>query len=463
MMLLNAVLTAVLMTGVHSSQPEAKVTPRQPLPVPAFAAQVVREVDAARTKGYVKSLADFGTRHVLSDTTSTTRGIGAARTWIKAQFDEFAKASGGRMEVRFESFEQPPMVRMPSGGTLVNVVAVLPGTMPEAAGRRYYVVGHYDSRNGETLDGTNDAPGANDDASGTAVVIELARVLADKKLDATVVFLATAGEEQGLLGAAYHANEAVKRGEKILGVLNNDIVGDPTGPNRADGTPVATRNRIRVFSEGVPRNPGAEKLAQIRTLAGESDSPSRQLARFVDAVGAWHALPVRPMLVFRPDRFLRGGDHSAFNEAGFPGVRFTTPHENYDRQHANVTTKDGAPYGDVTEYVDAEYLGNVARLNAAALVHLACAPSSPSNARLLTAALANDTTMKWNASPEPDVAGYEVVWRLTTDATWTHVRDVGMKLEATIDLSKDDWFFGVRSYDKDGYRSPVSFPVAAKE
>lgn len=445
--------------GDRAVEPDGSTIPRSA--PPALAAQIASAVDARATKGYVESLAGFGTRHTLSDASSATRGIGAARNWIKSKFDEFAATSEGRMQVQLETFEQPPATRVPQGATLVNVVAVLPGSMPEAAQRRYYVVGHYDSRNGETMDVTGDAPGANDDASGTAVVIELARVLADKKLDATVVFLATAGEEQGLLGAAYHASQA--RGEQILGVLSNDIVGDPTGPASSDGVPRRAADRIRVFSEGVPRNPSAEKLAGIRNLAGESDSPSRQLARYVDFVAAWHELPVRPMLVFRPDRFLRGGDHSAFNEAGFPAVRFTTVYENYDRQHQNITMKDGEPYGDVPKFVDEVYLGNVARLNAAALVHLANAPSPPPKARLLTAQLANDTTIRWQSSPEPDVAGYEVVWRLTTEPTWTHVRDVGSAREATIDLSKDDWFFGVRAYDKDGYRSPVAFPVAAKE
>ncbi len=463
-MMLHALLIVVPLMVTPKLEPESGRGGDVPrTPPPALAARVALEVNAATTKSYVGALAGFGTRHTLSDATSTTRGIGAARNWIKATLDEIAAASGGRMQVRLETFEQPPVTRVPTGGTLVNVVAVLPGTMPEAAGRRYYVVGHYDSRNEGTMDVTGDAPGANDDASGTAVVIELARVLADKQLDATVVFLATAGEEQGLLGAAYHASEAVKRGEQILGVLNNDIVGDPTGPMQADGKMLAARDRIRVFSEGVPRNPSAEKLAGIRNLAGESDSASRQLARHVNFVGEWHGMAVRPMLVFRPDRFLRGGDHLAFNDAGFPAVRFTTVYENYDRQHVGVTTKDGKAYGDVVEYVDTEYLGNVARLNGAALVHLANAPSSPTNARLVTAQLDNNTTVRWNASPEPDVAGYEVVWRLTTEATWSRVHDAGASLEATIKLSKDDYFFGVRAYDKEGYRSPAAFPIAAKE
>lgn len=458
--------TSILVVSVLSSLAQSRTDPeRSPVPSvapPAMAASVVSDVDSQRTRSYVVSLAGFGTRHTLSDTTSATRGIGAARNWIKSELEEFSRAGGGRLQVSFEQFEQPPMARMPKGGTIVNVVAVLPGSMPEAQKRRYYVVGHYDSRNGETMDVTGDAPGANDDASGTAVVLELARVLAGRKLDATVVFLATAGEEQGLLGAVYHADQAAARGETILGVLSNDIVGDPSVPPSVGGTGDA-RTRIRIFSEGLPRKASAEKLAEMKNLAGECDSRSRQVARFVDEVARWHALPVQPMLIFRPDRFLRGGDHSAFNDAGFPAVRFTTVHENYDRQHANITEKDGKAYGDVPEFVDEQYLGGVARLNAAALVHLANAPSSPPNARIITASLANDTTLRWDASPEPDTAGYEVLWRLTTEATWTHCKDAGTSRDITLPLSKDDVFFGVRAYDKDGYRSPAVFPVAAKE
>jgi Zn-dependent M28 family amino/carboxypeptidase len=426
-------------------------------------AGVLAEIDAARMHAVVTRLAKFGTRHTLSDTVSPTRGIGAARNWIKSEMETASRAGGGRLQVSFEEFEQPKTNRVPKAVQVVNVVGVLPGSMPEAASRRYYVVGHYDSRNTDAMDAAGDAPGANDDASGTAVVMELARVLADAKLDATVVFLATAGEEQGLLGASYHAAQAAARKEDIRGVLSNDIVGDPTGPADASGKPMSERARIRVFSEGVPRNPQAARLAEIRNHSAESDSPSRQLARFVAEAGSLQHTDVQAMLVFRPDRFLRGGDHSAFNDNGFPAVRFTTVYENYDRQHQNIVEKNGKPYGDVPEFVDAEYLADVARLNAAALIRLANAPSAPANARLLTKDLVTDTTIRWEASPEPDVAGYEVVWRETTSATWTDSKDVGAATEATLPLSKDNVFFGVRAYDRDGYRSPVVFPGSRRE
>jgi hypothetical protein len=218
-----------------------------------------------------------------------------------------------------------------------------------------------------------------------------------------------------------------------------------------------------VFSEGVPRNPSAEVLTNIRTLAGESDSPSRELARFVEEAGAQDQTPVKAMLVFRPDRFLRGGDHSAFNDNGFPAVRFTTVYENYDRQHQNVTEQDGKPYGDVVRFVDAEYLGNVARLNGVTLVRLANAPSPPPKARIITSKLENATTIKWEKSPEPDVAGYELVWRDTTAPRWEHAKDLGNVTEATLPMGKDNVFFGIRAYDRDGYKSPVEFFAAAKE
>lgn len=316
------------------------------------------------------------------------------------------------------------------------------------------------------MDPECDAPGANDDGSGTAAVMEAARVLAGQRLDATLVFLCTAGEEQGLIGAKYHADQAAARGEHIAAVLNNDIVGDPRGPGGDPAT--AARDRIRLFSEGLPRNPSATDLAKIRSLAAESDSPSRELARFIAEVANSEGTAVRPMLVFRLDRFLRGGDHSAFNDAGFAAVRFCEVHEDYKRQHQNVRQEpgpDGKPVrmGDLPEFVDEEYLAEVTRLNVTALVHLANAPSPPADARVITAQLSYDTTLRWSASPEPDVAGYEVVWRDTTSPTWQGVQDVGNATEATINQSKDNCFFGVRAYDKDGFRSPVAFPAAARE
>lgn len=413
------------------------------------------------TMAVVQRLADFGTRHTLSDTESSTRGIGAARRWVLEQF----KAAGPRLEASLEEFEAPAGPRIKSPARVANVVAVLPGTDPAAAARRVYVVAHLDSMNGNVMDPLGDAPGANDDASGCAVVIGCARALANQNLRSTVVFLCTIGEEQGLVGAKYHADAAKTRNDNIVGVLNNDIVGDPSAPP-VDGFP-AQPAYVRVFSEGLPRDGSQETWSKIRALSAESDSPSRQLARFVADVATWEGVTVQPRLVFRPDRFLRGGDHSMFNQAGFPAVRFTASNETYSRQHQNVS---GPPQigggqaratGDVVRYVDADYLANVARLNAKSLIYLANAPQTPQHTRVITAKLENESTIRWDASSDAD--GYEVVWRDTTAPMWTHARDVGNVTSVTLPISKDDYFLGVRSYRKDGYRSVVAFADQAKE
>jgi Zn-dependent M28 family amino/carboxypeptidase len=329
--------------------------------------------------------------------------------------------------------------------------------MPAAANRRYYVVAHYDSRVADVMDAVSDAPGANDDASGVAVVLELARVLAGQKLDATVVFLATAGEEQGLYGARAHAHAAHERHLDVRAVLNDDIVGDPSDP----GGGAAHDREIRVFSGGIPPGATSEEIAEIRKLGAESDSPSRELARFVADVAREDHLELAPRLVFRSDRFLRGGDHLAFLDEGFPAaIRFTTVAETFARQHADVRVENGVRIGDLAEFVDPVYLARVASLQAAVLIHLASAPSSPPHAFVDTTALANDTVLRWGASPEPDVAGYEVVWRATTEPEWTHVYDAGAQLEAKLPVSKDDVLLGIRAYDRDGWRSPVAFARA---
>ena len=413
---------------------------------------IANAVSAERLKKDVETLAAFGTRHTLSDAASPTRGIGAARNWIKGEFEKAAAESEGRMTVAFEEFDVPEGRRIPKGGAhLVNVVAVLRGCDEKAAGRRVYIVGHYDSRNGGEMDATGDAPGANDDASGTAAVIEAARVLGKEKLPCTVVFLATAGEEQGLLGAKYHAEQAAARGEVIVGVLSNDIIGDPcveTGGRKTD---------VRIFSEAVARNPSAEKLAAIRAVSAESDSPSRQLARFVAETGGLDKGGLTARMIFRPDRFMRGGDHSAFNEAGFAAVRFTASSEVYERQHANVTEKDGKLYGDVPEFVDAEYLAGVTKLNVATMVRIALAPPTPGNVRIVTEKLGNETTVRWAGEHDPMTKSYELVWRETTEAAWTYTKDVGLVGEVTVGTSKDDHFFGVRAVSGVGHKSVVGF------
>ena len=438
-----------------------ELTPAAPMPsmesqsaasdVPSEVEAMVKAIDPAQLRATIEQLVGFGTRHTLSVADDPKRGIGAAREAIAEHFRQ-----SPRLRVEFDPHRiEPDGRRVDVPTDVVNVVATLPGSMPEAADRHYYVIGHYDSRVTDPMNRTADAPGANDDGSGTALVMELARVMSQYEYDATIVFMATAGEEQGLLGARAHARAARDKGVDIRAVLSNDIVGDPSGPSGATHD-----DAVRVFSIALPPEP---ELGRLRTLAATHDGESRQLARYVHDIGRRHALPVQAKMVFRRDRFLRGGDHTAFNEVGFAAVRFSEVEENYDRQHQDVRTEGDRPYGDLAEHVDVEYLAGVARLNAASLAHLANAPSSPANARIVAAALSHDTTMRWDASPEPDVAGYEVVWRDTTSPQWTDSKDVGTALEATLPMSKDNVFFGVRAYDADGYRSPVRFMEVAKE
>jgi hypothetical protein len=373
--------------------------------------------------------------------------------------EKIAATSGGRMTVMMEEFDVPEGMRIPKGGAhLVNVMAVLKGVGEAgAAERRVYVVGHYDSRNADEMDASGDAPGANDDASGVAMVLESARVLAGTPLGATVVFVATSGEEQGLLGAKYRASAASAAGEKIIAVLNNDIVGDP---GLESGGNV---DEVRVFSEGMVRNPSAEALADARNASSEGDSPSRQLARFVDETGTLYALHLRGRLVNRPDRLMRGGDHLAFNEAGFPAVRFTSSAEVYDRQHANVVKKDGVVYGDVPSYVKSAYLEGVGKLNVATIVRLTMAPGAPTDVRVVAEKPGEKTTVKWTMSSDPRVEKYELVWRETTETKWSHAMEVGKVGEVTVDTSKDDYFFGVRSVSGEGHKGVVVFAGPGKK
>jgi hypothetical protein len=423
--------------------------------------QAMEEVSAARIRRDVDRLAAFGTRHTLS-ATEGERGIGAARRWLRDELasiaDESGRTGAEAMTVRFDPHRQPKGERIPREVEIVNVEAVLPGSMPAAAARRIVFVAHYDSRPGDPLDAEGEAPGANDDGSGTAALLELARVLSRRRFDATIVLLAVAGEEQGLHGARAYAHAAKAAGADIAAVVSNDIVGDPSNPA---GPPA--RDAIRVFSEGLPRTARPDEIRALAALGAEADGPSRQLARFVAEVAELRGTAVRPRLVFRNDRFLRGGDHTAFLEQGFPAVRMTEPVEKFDRQHQDVRVVDGRRTGDLPEFVDEDYLADVARLDLAVLWHLSNAPSPPRNARIVAASLAHDTTLRWTRSPEPDVAGYEVVVRATTSPVWESATDVGDAAEATLPVSKDEHHFGVRAYDREGLRSVVAFPSAAKE
>jgi peptidase M28-like protein len=435
---------------------------------PAIAA-VLRQVSAQRIRATIEKLVSFGNRSTLSveQPAASGRGIAAAREWIKGQFEEYSRACGGCLEVKLDTFIQPVGERLSKPTEISNVYAVLRGTDPANAKRIFLVSGHYDSRNSDNYNATDPAPGANDDGSGTAVSLECARVLSKMKFPATVIFLTVAGEEQGLYGSAHFARMAKENGWQIQGMLNNDIVGG----NRTPGDTMQDPRTVRVFSEGIPQAATDADLKRIRALGGENDSPSRELARYVDEVAETY-LPrsFQPTLIYRLDRYLRGGDHYSFNREGFAAVRFTEWREDFNHQHQNVRVENGIQYGDLPQFVDYDYLANVARLNAATLAELASAPAPPGDAKIEAKELENVSTLTWS---EPAGLTSEVIWRDTSSPTWEHKEKsenwcggttdnfrVGCK--ATLPVSKDNVIFAVRSMDAKGHGSLPVVPAPAQ-
>ena len=414
--------------------------------------KMIREISAKNIEASIRKLVSFGTRNTLSEQDNPTRGIGAARDWIFSEFERFNRECGGCMVVEKQSFTQPKANRVPEPTVLTNVIATLRGaTDPD---RVYVVSGHYDSMCSSPTDAKCDAPGANDDASGTAAVIELARVMSKRKFDATIVFMAVPGEEQGLLGAAYYAEQAKQKAMDIEGMFTNDIVGGVTTKKNSPN-----RNRVRVFSEGVPSDETSQQAGTRRNVGGENDSASRQLARYIKEQSDRYLRNFKVWMIYRRDRYLRGGDHIPFLERGFTAVRVTEVDEDYTHQHQNVRVENGVQFGDLPEYVDFEYTANVARVNLIALSSLAKAPAKPKNVGIVTSRLTNDTELKWDANDDADIAGYEVVWRDTTAAEWTNAINVGNVTTYLVkDMSKDNYFFGVRAVDKNGNKSPVVYP-----
>ena len=380
--------------------------------------QIIKDVSPQRAQQTDEKLVSFGTRSTLSvnnpGAATSPQGIVAARNWIKSEFEKISADCNGCLEVKTDTFiEQPkgPNDRIKQPTEIQNVYAILKGTDPAQAKRIYLVTGHYDSRNSSNENSTDPAPGANDDGSGTTVSMECARVLSKHKFPATIIFLTVAGEEQGLNGSTHFAKMAKEQGWQLEGVLNNDIVGG----NRTPGDTMQNNNWVRVFSEGIPAAASDADITRIRNLGGENDSSSRELARYIHSVGETYDFGAfTPKLIFRRDRYLRGGDHSAFNEQGFAAVRFTEYREDYNHQHQNVRTENGIEYGDLLKFVDFEYVANVARLNAATLASLASSPAPPSDVHLLTKQLENDSKIQWK--PAPGATAYEVLWRKTTDA-----------------------------------------------
>lgn len=414
--------------------------------------KMVKEVSAKNIEASIRKLVSFGTRNTLSEQDNPSRGVGAARDWIYSEFQKISAECGGCLDVQKQSFVQPKANRIPEPTTLTNVFAVLKGTSDPT--RVYVVSGHYDSMCTSPTDAKCDAPGANDDASGTAVSIELARVMSKRKFDATIVFMAVPGEEQGLLGAAYYAEQAKLAKTNIEAMFTNDIVGGVTTHKNSQ-----FRRKVRVFSEGVPSNETEQEAATRRSVGGENDSSSRQLARYIKEQSDRYLKNFGAWLIYRRDRYGRGGDHIPFVERGFAAVRFTESDEDYTHQHQNVRTENGVFYGDTPEYVDFEYTANVARVNLIALASLANAPAKPRNVGIVTGRLTNDTDLKWDANTDATIAGYEVVWRDTTAPEWTNAQFVGNVTTYTAKaMSKDNFFFGVRAVDKDGNKSPVVYP-----
>lgn len=493
-------------------------------PADAQIAAALREVSAARIKQNIEKLASFVNRNTNGsrDPELAQKGVGivAAREWIKGQFEAYSKACGGCLEVKDDTFtaqpgntpegraqagatppagtapqgrgpgaaaaspsdnapaqpnrpaQRQPTPRIDQPAELMNVYAVLKGTDAEQAKRIYLVSGHYDSfyassgRAGSSatnmLDVTSPAPGANDDASGTSVSLECARVLSQHKFPATIIFLTVAGEEQGLIGSRHFAQMAKQQGWDIAGMLNNDIVGG----NRTPGQESRQDPKVvRVFSEGIPLAATPQEIRTIRQNGYENDSLSRQLARFIRETSATYHLAFStrqfsPLLIWRQDRFGRGGDHTPFNEQGYAAVRFTEFREDFNHQHQFVRTENDIEYGDLPKFVDFDYVANVARVNAATLASLAAAPAIPANVRYPAGGLGNETTIAWDETP--GAVSYEVLWRDTTAPYWEHALDVGNATRVTLDLSKDNVIFGVRSADAKGRRSPAAVPRAER-
>ncbi|WP_448702549.1 M20/M25/M40 family metallo-hydrolase [Mucilaginibacter sp. AW1-3] len=431
--------------------------------------QMVDEVSSQNVEAIVRKLVSFKTRNTLSDTTSKTEGIGAARNWIKSEMEKYAAASGGRMKVEFDAFTQPAGGRIDKPTVLKNVLAILKGTDPSDT-RIYVVSGHYDSRVTDVMNANAVEPGAVDDASGTAVSMEICRVMAKRSFPATIIFMAVPGEEQGLNGSAHIAKRAKDEKWNVDAMLNNDIVGNTHGQDND----LKDNIHVRVFSEGIPSidvAPRGDTIAARRAAlainglvsnGGENDSPSRELARYIKETAERYVDQLDVKLVYRRDRFLRGGDQTSFQLNGFTAVRFTEMNEDFTHQHQDLRTENGIVYGDLPEFADYNYIQKVARMNLSVLANLASAPASPQNVVVTTTELTNNTTLKWAAPASgKKPAGYYILMRETISPYWEKKFFV-TGTEATLDYSKDNYFFAVQSVDADGHESLPIYPKPAR-
>ena len=468
----NVDFTSTFITSVFSNTPRKTLAALCAIStlLPAYAASIVvppneqlvlreiqQQVSANRLKSDVTELVGFGTRHTLSDTTSTTQGIGAARRWIKSEFDKISEQCGGCLEVIYQKQTFSGEKRIPEPTEVVNVIAIQRGQLDP---NRYIVMsGDIDSRVSDPLDYTSASPGANDNASGVGGVIETARVLSKYKFAGTVVYAALSGEEQGLFGGKIMAGIAKKEGWRVEAVINNDMIGNITGING-----VINNTTARVFSEGIRFVETPDEAKKRRFTGGEVDSPSRNVARYIDEIADQYIPNLDVMMVYRLDRFGRGGHHRPFNAVGYPAVRIMETNEHYDRQHQDLRTENGRAYGDVISGVDFDFNAKLTSLNAVTMASMAWAPAPPANTEISGAVKAS-TTLTWQR-PEgkmaENLAGYRVHWRLTTEPTWTNSQYVGDVSEFELkNIVIDNYFFGVSSVSKDGFESPVVFPGPA--
>ncbi|WP_235969839.1 M20/M25/M40 family metallo-hydrolase [Pedobacter planticolens] len=418
---------------------------------------MVNEVASTNLEQTIKKLVSFQTRHTLSDTLSKTTGIGAARTWIKSEFEKYGAAGGGRLQVSYDTFTQAADGRrITAPVVLKNVLAVLPGTDPNDK-RMLLVSGHYDSRVTDVMNIKDFAPGANDDASGVAAMMEMCRVMSKQKFNCTLVFVAMVGEEQGLYGATNLAKRAKEEGWNVHLLMNNDIVGNSYGME----TDLKDNKSVRVFSEGVSALETPAQAAARQSAGTENDGKARQAARYIKEVAERYVDQLEVKLIYRRDRYLRGGDHTPFSQQGFAAVRITEMNEDFNRQHQDVRTENGFKYGDLPEYVDYNYLQKVTRMNLSVMANLGLSTQEPENVVVLTSGLTNKTSLKWDAPKGKSPAGYYVLMRETTSPFWEQKFFV-KENAATLSYSKDNYYFGVQSVDENGHESLVVIPKAGR-
>jgi hypothetical protein len=445
-----ALLSVLLLTAIGSS---AQTIIRKD----ASIEKMVTEVNPDSLRSYINKLVSFGTRSTLSTTTDAKRGIGAAREWVAAKFREFAKNTNGRMTVELDRWTlQKDGRRIDTNIDMGNPMAILKGT--DAADDRIFIIsGHLDSRVTNVMNRTADAPGANDDGSGTAAVIECARIMSRYNFPATIIFVAVSGEEQGLLGSAHLADKAKTGGWNVEAMLNNDIMGS----NNSNETKITDNTRVRVFSEGLPSFELDKKAANIRSMGLENDGSSRQLARYVKETGERYVPNLEVVLVYRPDRFLRGGDHTPFLQKGFAAVRITEMNENFEHQHQDLRTENNVRYGDLAEFMDFEYLRKNTALNLANLANLAKSPSMPQEVKIDVRGLGNSTLLSWKAPKSGKPAGYYVLLRETYQGLWQK-KIFTKDTQIRIPYSKDNYFFAVQSVSEDGNESMPVIPVVGR-